>query len=77
MHTTYHLSSAEEVTNIVDSIISAYRSKSITITVEDDDDLFELTDEVKDMLDERLMEDSDTYLTAEQSISELKNKYGL
>ena len=77
MHTTYHLSSAEEVSNIVDSIISVYKSKAITITVEDDDDSFELTDDIKEMLDERLMEDESTYLTAEQSISQLKSKYGL
>ena len=75
MHTTYHLSSAQEVPNIVESIMSAYKSKAITITIEEDE--YELTNETKEMLDERLMEDESTYLTAEQSISQLKSKYGL
>jgi hypothetical protein len=77
MQTTYHLSSAEDVPNIVESIISAYKSKAVTITVEDDSDAFELTDVMKDTLDERLMEDEGGYLTAEQSITQLKSKYGV
>lgn len=37
----------------------------------------ELTQEMKDMLDERLMEDECDYITAEESISQLKMKYDL
>lgn len=75
MYTTYHLNSAQEIPNIVESIISAYKSKAITITVEEDDD--ELTQEMKNILDGRLQEDDSNYLTAEQSIKLLKNKYGV
>jgi hypothetical protein len=75
MYTTYHLKSAEEMPNIVEAIISAYKSKAITITIEDEED--ELTQEMKNILDERLQEDDSNYLTAQQSIELLKNKYGL
>jgi hypothetical protein len=75
MYTTYHLSSAEEVPNIVDSIMSAYKSKAITITIEEDED--ELSEEMKTILDQRLMEDEGDYLTAEQSIAQMKAKYGV
>ena len=75
MYTTYHLNSAEEVSTIVDSIKSAYKSKAITITIEEDED--ELSDEMKTILDQRLLEDESDYLTAEQSIAILKAKYGV
>ncbi len=77
MQTTYHLSSAEEMPNIVESIISAYKSKAITITIEEDEDSFDLNDEMTEILDERLMEDESAYLTAGQSITQLKTKYGV
>jgi len=76
MYTTYHLSSAEEVPNIVEAIISAHKSKAITITVEEDEE-DELTEEQKHILDERLAEDEDDYLTAEEVINQLKSEYGL
>jgi hypothetical protein len=75
MYTTYHLSSAQEVPNIVEPIIAAYKSKAITITVEEEED--ELTQEMKNILDERLTEDESNYLTAEESINQLKVKYGV
>lgn len=75
MYTTYHLSSAEEVPTIVDSIMSAYKSKAITVTIEEDED--ELSEEMKTILDERLIEDESDYLTAEQSIILMKTKYGV
>jgi hypothetical protein len=75
MYTTYHLESADEVPSIVDSIMSAYKSKAITITIEEDED--ELTDEMKSILDQRLMEDESDYLTAEESINQMKARYGL
>ncbi|WP_185965890.1 hypothetical protein [Flavobacterium sp. ZT3R18] len=37
----------------------------------------ELTQEIKDILDERLMEDESDYITVEESISQLKRKYGI
>ena len=78
MHTTYYLESAQEVsTDLLDSIKATFKSKSITITVEEayyDD---ELTDEMKAILDERLLEDESTYLTEDELFDGLKKKYGL
>lgn len=78
MQTTYHLDSAQEVgADLLDSIKATFKSKSIIITVREDDDYPELTDEMKAILDERLAEDESTYLTGEESIDQLKKKYGL
>ena len=78
MYTTYHLASAQELsTDILDSIKATFKSKPITIIVEEDDSDFELTADMKAVLDERLQEDESTYLTAEDSINRLNKKYGL
>ena len=78
MYTTYHLTSAQEVsTDILDAIKATFKSKPITIIVEEDEEDFELTTEMKTVLDERLQEDEKTYLTSEDSIKELDKKYGL
>ena len=56
MYTTYHLSSAQEVNvDILEAIKVAFKSKPITITIEEDRD-FELSQETKNMLDTRLNE---------------------
>lgn len=78
MYTTYHLSSAQEVsTDLLDAIKATFKSKPITIIVEEDEGEFDLTTDMKVVLDERLQEDEGTYLTSEKSISELNKKYGL
>jgi len=78
MYTTYHLTSAQEVsTDILDAIKAAFKSKPITIIVEEDNSDFELMDEIKAVLDERLKEDEKSYLTSEESINQLNKKYGL
>lgn len=78
MYTTYHLTSAQEVnTDILDAIKAAFKSKPITIIVEEDDSDFGLTAATKAVLDERLQEDETTYLSAEDSINQLNKKYGL
>ncbi len=78
MYTTYHLKSAQEVnTDILDAIKAAYKTKPITIIVEEDNSDFELTADMKAVLDERLQEDEQTYLSAEDSIDQLNEKYGL
>ncbi len=78
MHTTYYLKSAQEVnTDLLDSIKATFKSKSITITVKEADCDEELTDEMKAILDERLMEDESTDMSAEDFLNELKEKYGL
>jgi hypothetical protein len=78
MYTTYHLKSAEEVsTDILDAIKATFKTKPITIIVEEDDSNYELSYEMKAVLNERLQENESTYLTAEASINELNKKYGL
>lgn len=77
MYTTYHLSSAEDITSdILDAIKANFKSKAIVITVEEEEN-YELSEEMKGILDDRLAEDKSDYLTSEQSIKELKDKYGL
>lgn len=78
MQTTYHLSSAEELTtDIVDSIKATFKSRPITIIVEEAEDDFDLSDEMKLILDERLSEHNNAYLSAEESIHQLEKRYGL
>lgn len=78
MYTTYHLTSAQEInSDILDSIKATFKSKPITIIVEEDENDLELTTEMKAVLDERLQEDEKTYLTANESINQLNKKYGL
>ena len=78
MYTTYHLESAQDVSvDLLDSIKATFKSKSITITVEETDCDDELTDEMKAILDERLLEEESTYITGDESIAQLKEKYGL
>ena len=76
MYTTYHLNSAQEVnSDILDAIKATFKSRPITIIVEEDEDDFELTTEMKTVLDERLQEDEKTQITAEESINQLNTKY--
>ncbi len=78
MYTTYHLASAQEVnTDIIEAIKIAFKSRPITITIEEEDQDSELPQELKDILDERLMEDQSDDITADESIKQLKQKYGL
>ena len=64
-------------TDLLDSIKATFKSKSITITVEETDCDDELTDEMKAILDERLLEDESTDMSAEDFFNELKERYGL
>jgi len=78
MQTTYHFLSAQELsTEILDSIKAKFKSKPITIIVKENDDEFELSNEMKSVLDNRLKEDEATYLTLNESMDRLKDKYGL
>jgi hypothetical protein len=78
MYTTYHLSSAQEVnTDILEAIKIAFKSRPITITIEEEEQDFEISQEMKNILDERLLEDESDYITADESIKQLKKKYGL
>ena len=78
MQKTFHLSSAQEVsTDILDAIKAAFNSKPITIIVEEDDSEYEITSDMKKVLDNRLQEDESTYITAEESIRQLNKRFGL
>lgn len=78
MQKTFHFSSAQEVNaEILDAIKVAFKSRPITITVEEDENDYEITSEMKSVLDNRIQEDESTYLTAEESIRKLNKKYGL
>lgn len=78
MYTTYHLTSAQEVsTDILDAIKATFKTKPITIIVEEDETDFELTTEMKEVLDERLLENDKDYITSDESINRLSQKYGL
>jgi len=77
MYKTYRLDSAQDInTDILEAIKVAFKSKPITITIEEEVDL-DLTQEMKTILDERLAEDGNDYITSQESISDLKAKYGL
>jgi hypothetical protein len=78
MYTTYHLSSAQELSSdILDAIKATFKSKPITIIVEEDEEEFELDPELKAILDERLLEDDQSGITSEDSLNLLRQKYGL
>jgi hypothetical protein len=75
MHTTFHLDSAQDVnSDLLNAIKAAYKSKPITIIVEEEEDL---SQEMKIILENRLQEDESTYITSGQSADMLKKKYGL
>jgi len=78
MYTTYHLTSAQEVSiDILNSIKTTFKSKPITIIVEEENNNFNLTADMKAILDERIQENGKNYLSAEESINQLNKKYGL
>jgi hypothetical protein len=78
MHTIYHLASAQDIsTDILDSIKAAYKSRPITIIVEEDNSDYKFSPDMKVVLDERIQEDEKAYLSAEESINQLNKKYGL
>lgn len=78
MYTTFHLSSAEEVnSDLLDAIKATFKSKPITIIVEEDQESEYLTPEMKATLENRVKEDESDYLTSEESIKKLKQKYGV
>lgn len=78
MYTTYHLTSAEEITSdIVDSIKATFKSRPIKIIVEEDFDEMSLSQENISILESRLAENEAEYIAADKSLKILKEKYGL
>ena len=77
MYTTFHLSSAQEVSvDMLDAIKAAFKTKPITITIEEDYD-FELSDESKNMLDSRLndyLNNPNDVADFDQLLDELENE---
>ena len=60
IYTTYHLTSAEELnTDILDAIKATFKSKPITIIVEENEQNIELTDDMKALLNDRLQEEEE------------------
>ena len=77
MHSTYHLASAQDMNNdIVNAIKTTFKSKSIRIIVEEDENEV-LTNEMKNILEQRLNEDAASYISAQNTIEHLNKKYGL
>jgi len=78
MYTTYHLTSAQEInSDFLDAVKAIYKSKPITIIVEEDEGDLEISAEMKAVLDNRLAEDEQTYLSADTSVKQLREKYGI
>lgn len=78
MYTTYHLKSADDINvDLLEAIKALYKSKPITIIVQENESNEELTEELKDILDMRLAEDEESYISAKSSLDQLKEKYGL
>jgi len=78
MSTTYHLTSAQDLnSDILDAIKAKFKSKPITIIVEEDDTNINLTPKMKSILDERLQEDEITYISSSESIKRLIKKHDL
>lgn len=78
MYTTYHLASAQDVnSDLLDAIKATFKSKAITIIVEENTSELKLTSEMKTILNARLQEDESSYLSAEESLKKLNKKYGV
>jgi hypothetical protein len=75
MYTTYHLNSAQEInTDILEAIKAVFKTRPITIIVQEDSFEYDLTDEMKSELDNRLQENEETYISAEESLKLLNEK---
>jgi hypothetical protein len=75
MYTTYHLNSAQEInTDILEAIKAVFKTRPITIIVQEDSFEYDLTDEMKSELDNRLQENEETYISAEESLKLLNDK---
>jgi coproporphyrinogen III oxidase-like Fe-S oxidoreductase len=68
---TIHLKDKEEET-LMESLL-----KRMKISFEKNEEDFELTDGIKKMIDERLLEDKNTYVDAEESLRKISEKYGI
>ena len=54
-----------------------FNAEDVEVIILPKQDDFVLTDEMKEILDTRLNEPAENYLTAEESLIKIKTKYGL
>lgn len=77
MHTTYYLSSAQEINvDILEAIKIAFKTKPITITIEEQSN-FELSEDTEKMLDTRLkdyLENPDDVKDFDSLLDDLENE---
>lgn len=77
MNTVYHLTSAKELdADFIDAIKAVYQSKPITIIIQDEES-DDLSDDLKNILDERLREGEENFITVEESIAKLRKLHDL
>lgn len=73
MYTTFHFDSAADLNEeIINSIKSTFKTRPITIIVEEDE---ELTEDLKAILDDRLLENENEGIPAEEIINRISKKY--
>ena len=78
MQLTYQFASADDINaELLEAIKGAFKSNAITLMVQTTVPSEELPEALKTILDDRLEEDVATYLTSEESISLLREKYGI
>jgi hypothetical protein len=78
MKTTYHFKSAQDIgKDFLEEIKANFKGQSIEIKVTEVISNSELTDEQKDILDDRLSEDTSTYIGADEFINQLNKKFGI
>jgi hypothetical protein len=76
MQTSFHFDSAQDITTeMLQKIRSTYKSKPVTIIVEEDNSSFySLSEEQKITLDNRLNESTAEYISSSESIERLKSR---
>lgn len=78
MYTTYHLNSAQDINgDILESIKAAFKGRPIKIIITEDDSDYELDDDLINTLEDRIKSDNSEFVSAEQSLKHLNQKYGL
>lgn len=53
------------------------KNRSVKVIILLDEEEYDLSEEMKNILDERLAEDQATYLSANKSLDSLRKKYGV
>lgn len=79
MYTSYHFSSAQDVSiDLIQSIKAAYKNRAIIITVEEDEPVPEgMTSQMVEKLDERLKDKDPVVIGEKELINQLKDTYGI